>query len=103
MTMKSAEKSQLSQALSSIQYICFRKALGSNMGAPNLFLDPGVIYPRWRHLSSLRPCLACKSNQCESVQCCTEQRRSICQSAMKLFQLTYGFRGSFRPTESATC
>jgi len=28
--------------LSSMQYICFRKTLGSNMG-PNLFLTPGAI------------------------------------------------------------
>jgi len=40
----------MSQALSLTQYICFRKASGSNMGAPNLFLAP------WRHLTSLRPC-----------------------------------------------
>jgi len=39
----------MSQALSLTQYICFRKASGSNMGAPNLFLAP------WRHLTSLRP------------------------------------------------
>jgi len=34
---------KLSQVLSSIQYICFRKISGSNMGAPNLLLAPGPI------------------------------------------------------------
>ena len=38
--------STMSHALSSIQYICLRKTSGSNMGAPNLLLAPGVIYPR---------------------------------------------------------
>jgi len=33
----------MSQVLSSIQYICFRKTSGSNMGAPNLLLDPRAI------------------------------------------------------------
>jgi len=32
-----------SQAFLSIQYICFRKTSGSNMGAPNLLLAPGAI------------------------------------------------------------
>jgi len=32
-----------------LQYVCFRKASVSNMGAPNLLLVPG------RHLTSLRP------------------------------------------------
>jgi len=35
------------QALSSIQYICFRKTSGSNMGAPNLLLAPDAIEPRY--------------------------------------------------------
>jgi len=39
------------QALSSIQYICFRKTSGSNMGAPNLLLAPGAIYPRYAPIS----------------------------------------------------
>jgi len=34
----------------SIQYIYSRKALGSNMEAPNMCPDP------WRHLTSIRPC-----------------------------------------------
>jgi len=39
-----AEKSQqCHNILSSIQYICFRKTSGSNMGAPNLLLAPGAI------------------------------------------------------------
>jgi len=38
----------MSQVLSSIQYICFRKTLGSNMGTPN-FSGHG------RNLTSLRP------------------------------------------------
>jgi len=38
----------MSQVLSSIQYICFRKTSGSNMGRQTCFL-PG------RHLTSLRP------------------------------------------------
>jgi len=33
----------MSQALSSIQYICYRKTSVSNMGAPNLPLAPGAI------------------------------------------------------------
>jgi len=33
----------MSQIPSSIQYICFRKISGSNMGAPNLLLAPGTI------------------------------------------------------------
>ena len=33
----------MSQALSSMQYICFRKISGSNTGAPNLLLVPGGI------------------------------------------------------------
>jgi len=35
--------STMSQVLSSIQYICFQKTSGSNMGAPNLLLIPGAI------------------------------------------------------------
>ena len=37
----------MSQVLSSIQYICFRKTLGSNMGAPNFLLVPGAIQHRY--------------------------------------------------------
>jgi len=33
----------MSQILSSVQYICFRKTSGSNMGPPNLLLGPGAI------------------------------------------------------------
>jgi len=33
----------ISQVLTSAQYICSRKTLGSNMGAPNLFLALGAI------------------------------------------------------------
>ena len=33
----------MSQVLSSVQYICFRKTSGSNMGTPNLLLAPGAI------------------------------------------------------------
>jgi len=36
----------MSHVLSSMQYICFRKTSGSNMGAPKLLLAPGAIYPR---------------------------------------------------------
>jgi len=35
-----AEKSQ---ALPSVQQICFRKSSGSNTGTPNLLLTPGAI------------------------------------------------------------
>jgi len=35
------------QVLSSIQYICFRKTSVLNIGAPNLLLGPGAIYPRY--------------------------------------------------------
>jgi len=38
-----ARLTTISQVLSSIQYICFRKTSGSNMGAPNLLLAPGAI------------------------------------------------------------
>jgi len=34
---------KMSQVLSSIQWICFRKSSGSNMGASNLLLAPGAI------------------------------------------------------------
>jgi len=46
MTTGSAEKSKQchnSQLLSSIQWICFRKTSGSNIGASNLLLVPGAI------------------------------------------------------------
>jgi len=33
----------MSQALFSIQYICFRKTSGSKMGAPNLLLAAGAV------------------------------------------------------------
>jgi len=33
----------MSQVLSSIQYMCFRKTSVSNMGAPDLLLAPGAI------------------------------------------------------------
>jgi len=33
----------MSQEVSSIQYICYQKMSGSNMGAPNLLLAPGAI------------------------------------------------------------
>jgi len=39
-----AEVPTMSHILYSLQYICSRKALGSNMGAQNLFLIPGAIY-----------------------------------------------------------
>ena len=35
--------STVSQVLSSIQHICYRKTSGSNMGVPNLLLAPGAI------------------------------------------------------------
>ena len=35
----------MSQVLSSVQHICSRKTLGSNMGALNLFLAAGAIWP----------------------------------------------------------
>ena len=36
-------RTTMSQVFSSIQYICFRKNLGSNMGTTNLLLAPGAI------------------------------------------------------------
>jgi len=36
----------VSQVLSSIQYIYSQNTLGSNTGAPNLFLVPGAFWPR---------------------------------------------------------
>jgi len=33
----------MSQVLSSVEYICFRKTSGSKMGAPNLLLALGAI------------------------------------------------------------
>jgi len=33
----------VTSTFSSVQYICFRKSSGSNMGAPNLLLAPGTI------------------------------------------------------------
>jgi len=41
-TMK-APKSPNNVTSTSVQYICFRKTSGSNMGAPNLLLTPGAI------------------------------------------------------------
>ena len=38
---------KMSQVLSSIQYIYFRKTSGSNTGSPNLLLVPGATYPRY--------------------------------------------------------
>jgi len=39
-----AKKSQQCRKyFSSMQHICFRNTLGSNMGPPNLFLAPGAI------------------------------------------------------------
>jgi len=40
----------ISQALS-LQYICFRKTSGSNMGALNLILAPSAIYPHYAHIN----------------------------------------------------
>jgi len=40
----------MSQVLSSIQYICFGRTSGSNMGGAKLASCPG------RHLTTLRPC-----------------------------------------------
>jgi len=37
----------MSQVLTSIQYIGFRKPSGSNTGAPNVLLSPCVIKPRY--------------------------------------------------------
>jgi len=37
----------MSQVLSSIQYIGFRKISGSNTGEPNLLLALGAIKPRY--------------------------------------------------------
>jgi len=37
----------MSQVFSSIEYICFRKTSGSNIGAPNLLFVPGAISPRY--------------------------------------------------------
>jgi len=42
----------MSQVRSSIQYICYRKASGSNMGAPNFLRAPGAIQPRYAPASS---------------------------------------------------
>jgi len=49
----------MSQVLSSVQYICFRKTLGSNLGALNLFLsrppsDPFVPLYRTPRFSYIR-------------------------------------------------
>jgi len=38
-----APKSLNNVTSTSVQYICFRKTSGSNMGAPNLLLAPGAI------------------------------------------------------------
>jgi len=38
-----APKSPNNVTSTSMQYICFRKTSGSNMGAPNLHLAPGAI------------------------------------------------------------
>ena len=50
-TMEGDEKSQQCHHYF-LQYSCFRKISGSNLGAPNILLVPG-------HLTSLRPCAQC--------------------------------------------
>jgi len=42
-------------SFSSIQYIYSQKTLGSDMGAPNLFLAPGAIYPRYARVTPWNP------------------------------------------------
>ena len=46
-TAGGAKKSQQCHKYFLQQYICFRKTSCSNMGAPNLFLGPGAIRPRY--------------------------------------------------------
>jgi len=38
-----APKSPNNVTITSVQFICFRKTSGSNMGAPNLLLAPGAM------------------------------------------------------------
>jgi len=45
---------KMSHSLSSIQRICSRKTLGSNMGVANLLLAPGAIYPRYAPATDVR-------------------------------------------------
>jgi len=44
--------STMSQVFSSIQYICFGKTSGSNMGAPNSGVTRGDICPRAQHFGA---------------------------------------------------
>jgi len=83
----------MSQALSSIQYICFRKTSGSNMGAPNLLLllAPGAIYPRYapinQEISSVKKLihslLCCKTTITMQTNSTADSRTSLA-SALKL-------------------
>jgi len=58
----------MSQLLSSVLYICFRKTSGSNIGAPNLLHAPGAIKPRYAP--------ACRALRISQVQHCRDVARS---------------------------
>ena len=62
-------------SISSIQYICFRKNSGSNMGALNLLLAPGTIYPRFarinQEISSIEKLI-------HSLLCCKTTMQTNC-------------------------
>ena len=52
-TAGGAEKSEQCLKYFVQQRICFRKISGSNTGAPNLFLAPGAISPRYTPNNSI--------------------------------------------------
>jgi len=66
----------VSQALSSIQCICFRKTSGSNMGAPNLLLAPGAIYPRYAPISQK---ISSVNKLIHSHSCCKTRMQTNCE------------------------
>ena len=53
----------MSQALSSIQCICFRKISGSNIGASNLLLALGAVWPRYVLSSTTSPVISIFNNE----------------------------------------
>jgi len=57
----------MSQVLSSVQHICFRKISVSNMGASNSLLAPGAIWPRYGP-GCFRSRLICAPEICEKIR-----------------------------------
>jgi len=65
----------MSHVNSSIQYICLRKTSDSKMGAPNLLLVPGIIYPRYAP-DNLE--ISCVKKLIHSPSCCKTTMQTNC-------------------------